>query len=453
MNDLFEKTDNTKLTLFRIVFGVLVAIYCWGAMATGWVEQTFVEVPVTFNFIGFEWTYFLIGKTMYGVFALMGVLGLLITIGFLYRISSVLLWFLFGLTFFMQKSNYTDYSYLMLWSCFFMAIVPANRYYSVDSALDLKKYSEVTDKWVILIFKIQVALYYFFSGIAKFSANWLEGDFMRISLEKAIPQYAESHYFQWLVPFLQNLELPSVLSLAVILFNIVVIPLLVFKPTRIIAVCLALVIHSILSFVVKVETFPSVLLAMMIFFFDTETIRNWTFPFKGRGLIPAKIKQRKYYRSIVTSSFAFLLLLQIYLPLRHYLIPGEVEWTAEGARLAWRANTVHRTGQIEFKVELPPQYPPVKENLNETLPSHQAAMLAVQPDFIWQYVQRLKEKYQQKGYDSIRVYAIKSKISLNGGAFLPYISATTNLAKQKWSYFGHQPWILAKPQNKTVNNN
>ncbi|HBL78993.1 MAG TPA: hypothetical protein DDZ79_03155, partial [Aequorivita sp.] len=51
---LFKQIDNIGLVLFRVVFGLLITIEAFGAIATGWVRRTLVEPPFTFNFIGFD---------------------------------------------------------------------------------------------------------------------------------------------------------------------------------------------------------------------------------------------------------------------------------------------------------------------------------------------------------------------------------------------------------------
>ncbi|HSR60491.1 MAG TPA: HTTM domain-containing protein, partial [Robiginitalea sp.] len=63
---LFSRIDNSPLVLFRICFGVLIALECFGAIATGWVRRTLVEPEFTFPFIGFEWLQPLPGMGMYG---------------------------------------------------------------------------------------------------------------------------------------------------------------------------------------------------------------------------------------------------------------------------------------------------------------------------------------------------------------------------------------------------
>lgn len=77
---MFKKVDNVQLVVFRLFFGLLMCLESWGAIATGWVKEAFVQPESTFTFMGFEWTEVLLGEWMYVYYIVMGILGILITI-------------------------------------------------------------------------------------------------------------------------------------------------------------------------------------------------------------------------------------------------------------------------------------------------------------------------------------------------------------------------------------
>ena len=78
---LFTKIDNSSLVLFRIFFGILIALECYGAILTGWIRRTLIEPQFTFNFIGLDWLQPLPGLGMYYYFFAMGTLGVCIALG------------------------------------------------------------------------------------------------------------------------------------------------------------------------------------------------------------------------------------------------------------------------------------------------------------------------------------------------------------------------------------
>src|SRR5690625_2522838 len=87
---LFTRVDNSALIVFRILFGALIALEAFGAIFTGWVDQNLIEPAFTFNFIGFDFLQPLPGSGMIWYYAVMGVLGVLVMIGFRYRWSMLL---------------------------------------------------------------------------------------------------------------------------------------------------------------------------------------------------------------------------------------------------------------------------------------------------------------------------------------------------------------------------
>ena len=67
---LFKQVDSVGLVLWRMAFGLLIAIEGFGAIATGWVRRVMIEPQFTFNFIGFEFLQPLPGNGMYFYFTL-----------------------------------------------------------------------------------------------------------------------------------------------------------------------------------------------------------------------------------------------------------------------------------------------------------------------------------------------------------------------------------------------
>ena len=80
-NFLFKPADNSPLVLFRAIFGLLITLEAWGAIATGWVYSAFIEPRMTFPFIDFSWLQPLPGYGMYFYFLLMGSFGIMVKIG------------------------------------------------------------------------------------------------------------------------------------------------------------------------------------------------------------------------------------------------------------------------------------------------------------------------------------------------------------------------------------
>lgn len=100
---LFKNIDGSALIVFRILFGFLVACESFGAIFTGWVKNVLIEPEFTFSFIDFEWLQPLPGNGMYFYFALMGLAGIGIMLGFRYKINIIAFSILWSGVYFMQN--------------------------------------------------------------------------------------------------------------------------------------------------------------------------------------------------------------------------------------------------------------------------------------------------------------------------------------------------------------
>ena len=449
MNFLFEKVDSSKLIVFRIFFGLLIMIECWGAIATGWVKETFVDVNFTINFIGFDWTQMLVGETMYIIYAVMGFLGLLIMLGAFYRTAVIGFFLLWGLTYFMQKSHYNNHYYLLMLVSFLMIWMPANKYLSLDVNMNSKLRSYSAPRWNYLIFQILISCVYIFAAIAKLTPGWLNNHFLPLRLSSSA-QWFESKFGENVFSeFLRNKDLAQFLSLSGIGFDFLIIPLLLFKPTRKIAFAAAVIFHLFNSITLQIGIFPYFALALCIFFFENEEIKKMFLPFKSRNVMDERVQISQKKKNLVLWFLVIFSIIQIYLPLRHHLIKDDVTWTEEGHRMAWRMMLRSKNGTGHFVTHLP-DGKVVHENLMKHLSIHQLNSVKTKPDMIWQFAQILKQQYQDKGIDSVKIYYKASKVKINDGPYFDFIDPNVDLANTKWSYFGHQDWILSSPSNYYV---
>lgn len=82
--------------------------------------------------------------------------------------------------------------------------------------------------------------------------------------------------------------------------------------------------------------------------------------------------------------------------------------------------------------------------LYDYLLAKQIAKMAISPDMMWQFAHFLKTDYEIKGIKNVKVL-VDAKVSINGSEFYQFTNPRVNLAATKWSYFGHQNWIMNQP--------
>ncbi|WP_406685151.1 HTTM domain-containing protein [Seonamhaeicola sp. MEBiC1930] len=428
---LFRHIDNASLVVFRIIFGLLCFLESVGAIFTGWVNTTLIEPKFTFSFIGFEWLQPLPGYGMYFYYFIMGVFGLFIMIGYKYRFSMLAFTLLWSATYLMQKSSYNNHYYLLMLLSAIMVLLPANRYASIDVKQnpDLKSYS--MPLWCKWVFVLQLLIVYTFASIAKLYPDWLDTSVIEILMRP------KADYFL-VGELLQQKWFHYALTYGGIIFDGLIIPLLLFKPTRKYAFFVSIFFHLFNSVVFQIGIFPYLSLAFSLFFFEPETIRNLFLkkkPFYNVNEVIIPI-----YKNPLIVVFGIYFLSQIALPLRHHILEDDVLWTEEGHRLSWRMMLRTRGGITTFKVKNKETGEQTVINLDHYLTKKQKHNVSSKPDFIWQFAQHLKKRYQEDGQD-VAVF-VASKVRVNRKPFKQLINPEIDLASLDWEMFKHSNWIL-----------
>jgi hypothetical protein len=429
--------DNSQLIVFRIVFGLVVAADAFGGMATGWTYDAFIEPDFTFNFIGFEFLQIFVGKPMYILYTLFGICGLMITFGAYYRASAFGAAILWSMIYFAQKTNYNNHYYLLMLLCWVMAFMPANQYFAYDAKRKPETKSLTAPRWTILFFVVQLLIVYTYASIAKVYPGWTKGEPFEIWFRMKVD-------FPVIGGLLQSSDLHVALAYGGILFDLLVIPMLLWKPTRWLGVAASVGFHLFNSVVFQVGTFPYLMLGSLVLFFPPDQVRKWFFKSKpsveNQIFAIEKTQKNKIILFVITVYF----IIQILLPVRHFAFKGKVMWNEEGHRYAWRMMLRAKSGEVTFRVVNNETQEVFKVIPTEYVTIKQSWAIAIHPDMLWQFVQVLKEEYGKKGMTNISIYA-NSKIKINKGDYHTFIDPQYNLAKAKWHPFKHSEWILDEP--------
>ena len=430
MNQLFFKNiDNSPLIVFRIFFGFLIACESFGAILTGWVHKVLIAPKFTFSFIGLDWLQPLPGFGMYFYFIIMGLFGIAIMLGYRYRVAIISYTILWAGVYFMQKTSYNNHYYLLLIISFYMIFLPANQYASLDVKQQRTLEQKAMPYWVSLLFIIQVAIVYFYAAIAKFYPDWLNGTFTRILLTGTTSN-------EFFLALFSNKYFYLFIAYAGILFDLLIVPLLLFKKTRTIALVASLSFHLFNAIFLQIGIFPFFALTFSLFFYPPEKIRKLFL--RNKPVFNESVPENHFGKPIFLFFLLPFLFLQLLLPLRHHLIEGDVLWTEEGHRLSWRMMLRKRDGFINFKIKNNNTGEMASYDYHKNLSPKQARTLATKPDFIWQYCQKIKQEYHGK---NISIF-IDCKNNINNGEFKTLIDPKQDFAKAEWNYFWHNEWIL-----------
>ncbi|MCG2612167.1 HTTM domain-containing protein [Flavobacterium sp. SM15] len=431
-NSLFRQIDNSALILFRMLFGFLFACEAFGAVLTGWVKHNFLLPEFTFSFIGFEWLQPLPGYGMYGYYFAMGMLSIAVMLGYRYRWSVGLLTLLWSGTYFMQKTSYNNHYYLLMLVGLILFFLPANRYASLDVKQKRVVEQLSMPSWCAFVMIFQMAIVYFFATLAKFYPDWLDGTYTRILFFNI----AEN---SWINVVFRQHWFSLFIAYAGIAFDGLIVPMLLWKRTRTLAVVAALFFHLFNSVFLKIGIFPYFALSFALFFYPPETIRALFF--KNKPVFNTEnALLLNQGRKIVYLFFIPYFILQFLLPLRHWFIKGDVLWTEEGHRLSWRMMLRERSGTLHFRILDKKNKTLISDSFEEHLTHIQWSEMATKPDMIWQTAQRIKEYYFSKGIE-VAVFADCS-VSVNRKPSKQLIDPNVDLASVKWDWFSHSSWVL-----------
>ncbi|WP_179009213.1 HTTM domain-containing protein [Winogradskyella forsetii] len=429
---LFKHIDNSGLIVFRIIFGLLCALEAFGAIATGWIRRTLIEPDFTFSFIGFEWLQPLPGEWMYVYYFVMGIFGLFIMLGYKYRFSMLVFALMWTATYLMQKSSYNNHYYLLVLLSFLMLLLPANRYASLDAKLNPSLKSISMPSWCKWVFIFQLFILYTYASAAKFYPDWLDASVMEILMR------SKSNYLL-IGDLLQNKIVHYILSYGGIVFDGLIIPLLLFKPTRKYAFFVSIFFHLFNSIVFQIGIFPYMSLAFSLFFFEPKTIRDIFLRkktlYEGNEIIVPK------YKTALITFFSIYFIIQIGLPLRHHFFKDDVLWTEEGHRLSWRMMLRSKGGRTTYNVVNAETNEAIPIKLSDYLTKKQQRSASTKPDVIWQFSQHLKQDFAKKGI-LVKVF-VKSYVSVNGKPSKQLIDPKVDLANEEWHHFEHHDWILS----------
>jgi len=431
---LFEPVDIAPLVFFRIVFGAVMLWEVCRFFARGWIARYYTEPQFFFKYYGFEWVRPWPGNGMYLHFYALGGLAICLILGFCYRPAAALFFLGISYVFLLDMTNYLNHMYLICLLSFLMIFVPAHRALSVDAALRLALRSDTAPAWTLWLLRFQIAVPYFFGGVAKVNADWLAGEPMRAWL-------AERQDFPVLGRFFDEEWMVYAMSWGGLAFDLFVVPLLLWRRTRLPAFAAAILFHLLNARLFQIGVFPWLMLGASLIFFPPETFRPW----RRRGAV-APVATAELPRALpagrraILASLALYAAVQVLLPLRHWLYPGQVGWTEEGHNFSWHMKLRDKDARVVFYVRHEGAAAPRLVKPDGYLSTRQARKMSTRPDMILQFAWYLADRERAAGRRNITVHAVV-RASLNGRPLQFLVDPQVDLASQPRS-LAPAHWIV-----------
>lgn len=441
---LFEPIDIASLVFFRVAFGLLMVVEVCRYFAHGWIERHFIRPVFHFKYYGFEWVEALPGNGMYAVFVIIGILSLCIALGFKYRLAAALFFVFFTYVFLIDQARYLNHFYLICLIGFLLIFVPAHRSFSIDARLSPALRSRTVPRWALWILRAELTIMYVYGGIAKIDGDWLRGSPMDGML-------ARNATVPWVGPYLTDPRVVLLFAWGGMLFDLFIVPLVLWRRTRWFALAWAASFHGINQFMFDIGVFPSFAMAGTLLFLPADWPRRVIARFrKGKEAAsaapapPPKQRARKkpaqpYSKPAVAVLGAFFFL-QIFLPLRHFLYPGNASWTDEGQRFAWRM--MLRAKRANGRFIAVDRFTKMQQGIYPAryLDREQLEIMWLDPDMIVQFAHFTEEQLLRQGW---QVPEVRTSVhaSLNGRRAQLLVDPNVNLAAESRTLLPKK-WIL-----------
>jgi len=438
---LFLPIDIASLVVFRLAFGLILLWEVFRYFDNNFITNYWVKPGFLFSYWPFDFLKPLPGDGMYILYYFLGLLAFCITIGLFYRISSILFFLGMSYSFLLDQARYLNHQYLVCLISLVMIFIPANRAFSVDAKIFKGWKSDVIPAWPIWLVRFTVGLPYFFGGIAKINSDWLRGEPLRTWL-------ASDTDFPIIGPYFTEDWMIYCMSYAGLLFDLLIIPGLLFKRTRKWAFLCMLLFNLMNARLFEIGIFPWFMMFASTVFFHPSwpriIKRAWNPSEKQAPLVIAGNWDNSIAsatkRNVLLATLSVWTAAHVLLPLRHFLIPGNVHWTEEGHKYAWHMKLRTKRSKAGIYVRDKQTGDLTRIRIKDYLSSAQARKMPGNPDMLWQFARMLKSVYAANGRD-VSVHA-NVDVTLNGRAYQPIVSPDIDLSAVSRPVFGHAAWIL-----------
>ncbi|MFO7563021.1 MAG: HTTM domain-containing protein [Enhygromyxa sp.] len=381
--------DGAGLAIFRVAFGLAMAWDAWQYLSKGWAWTLYSNHAFMFKYWGFGWVEPLSANGMAGLYVGMFIASLLVAFGAFYRAAISFFFLAHTYAFLLEVSLFLNHAYLISLVAFLLIWIPANRCFAYDARRRPELAAQPTPRWCRFALQAQLAIVYGYGAIAKLNYDWIAG--------APIAQWMQNSAARnpWAADIIAAPELVPIISWGGLLFDALIVPALLWRRTRALAVVVSLGFHLSNSILFEIGVFPWMMLAATTLFFAPDWPRRVPLL---RDLLRPWDPQ---FSSSASARWVWVpvgvwLAVQIAMPLRHHLYPGDVAWTEQGALYSWRMKLRSKQGYASFRVRDPQADREWRVFPADELNRRQMNMMVGHPELILQYAHHLAEREGQR---------------------------------------------------------
>ncbi len=431
---LCEPEDAAGLRAFRAIFGGVMVFAVVRFLAYDWDHSLYAAPSFHFSYPGFDWVKPLRAPWLEVQFGVMALAAFAVMVGYHPRTTAALFAFLFTWAEFLDAATYLNHYYLISLLAALLAILPTPAGFT-------DRTGSVVPRWALLCLRVQVAIVYVYAGLWKLDGDWL------LTAEPLRTWLRAHAHIPGLGPLLDTDLAAHAMSLFGAAFDLTIPFLLSWSRSRTCAYAVAVVFHVTIWLLFPVGVFSWVMLAAATIFWSPSWPRAFYARVTGRPAPSPTVyalPKSRWPLGLV----ALWLIMQVLIPARCLLYPGNTNWTEEGFRFAWRVMLVEKTGQVELRVLSRRSDGSMSERRvypSTFLTPLQLRQMPTQPDLIHQVARYARAEAEAAGSTEVEVYA-DAFVSWNGRPSARLIDPTVDLAAEPRT-LGPARWIVPAPSS------
>lgn len=425
------------------MFGLLMFVSTLRFFWHGWIDKFFIAPAFHFKYWGFSWVEAWGATGMYLHFALLLLLSVLIAVGLFYRVAAVLFFLAFTYVELIDVSLYLNHYYLVTLLALLLVFVPAHGAYSLDSLRNPRIRTATVPALALYLLRFQVGLVYSCAGLAKLGGDWL------IHAQPLNLWFSGLTDLPVVGPWLAEASAAYIASWFGFLFDSTIVVWLSWRRTRAAAFATVVAFHAATGILFPIGMFPLIMVTAATLFFAPDWPRRLIrrLPARQSATVTPSAPQlplSSRTQAVLASVFLAYATVQVSIPFRYTLYPGNVLWHEQGLRFSWRVLVREKSGMVAFRVRNPQTNKSWVVTASDYLQDYQERDISTQPDMIWQLAQHVAADFERRGYGPVEVRT-DAFASLNGRPAAMLIDPGVDLRSVS-DGLGAKPWILPAPE-------
>lgn len=436
-NYVTKAVDASSLAAFRVFFGIIMA---WGVLRYIYYDRIasyYIEPIFWFPYPFLPFIKPLPGIEMYLVFFLMGCGALGIALGLYFRLSAILFTLTYTYVFLLDQAQYNNHYYLICLIGFLLCFTNAERRFSLDRWRAKGAMPGWVPIWQPLILRVQIFLVYFFGAIAKINIDWLQAKPMNMWL-------ADRAHYPLAGKFFETDMGAYFFSYGGLFFDLFIGFILWSRRLRFLGFVGVLFFHLTNKWLFSIGVFPYTMIAATVLFCEFDWPRGLLKKVGLRyqkALTPIPKNRFVEVSRVGLCGMALFLMLQIAIPLRHFLYPNYVSWTEEGHNFSWHMKLRDKDGRVNFIAQDIEAQFFWHVDLTDFLTYRQIGKMEDRPVMLHQFARFLADYYRQKNGRDVAIY-VDSWVSLNGRPYQRLIEGDRDLGNTPLGLIAPADWIL-----------